>query len=221
MRTFLIIAMIATASICDLSCGAGKDENCLLCTAAGACTACIYSGLAADGICKVPATKIENCGSYDTAATACTGCKGGYTLSAEKTCVANTVANCYTQVSTKCTTCNGYALKTDGTCDAAVACTAGCLSCTKVGDVETCTACATGSEYYMKMSSLTAFTCVKAEGAFEGCALSVSDKCTMCSQGHYVTSLKAVAPITCAHSTTQSSSIVKAVILSFIAFLFM
>ena len=173
LRKFVIIAIVFAvfnAEACP------NDKMCEQCEGSK-CSSCHDSYPDANGVCKEPDTKVENCEHYSSA-TACADCGKGYYLKDNK-CMKIDIDKCLavnTTDTTKCIACDNGKKPNAGKCDGDTACSAeNCSICTS----DFCVECKDG---YVLSTSLK---CEKSD--LEGCLLLGTDTatCTVCEHGYY------------------------------------
>ena len=200
---------IATEAAEDMTCAAGKDEYCGMCTD-GACTNCYMSFMTSgDKMCTAITTALENCVMYSSQ-TVCTMCAEKYQLAAAgASCTAVTEEMClvYNVTTSKCTACSNGKPGTDGKCPGTTKCDAGCTACGET----MCHTCETaGQTWDFGTNACVANTM--------NCVLT-SGKCSVCNYGFYANNL-AAADLTCLASTKYSStSVIQTISMLVISFM--
>ena len=209
IMVFSTIATTGTETVADVTCKAGKDEYCGMCSV-DKCSACYNSFLTAgEKACTEVTTALSNCVGY-TSATECKTCNVGFMVSSGA-CVEITEANCTQMLdATKCKYCDNGAPNTAGKCDAVKACPAGCKTC-GAADTEclVCTDAAQAWDFGTKTCVASTKNCLLNNGA-----------CTACAHGYYVNSAVDATAMTCLLSTKYSStSVIQTISMLVISFM--
>ena len=148
-------------------------------------------------------TKIEGCETYKSK-NKCSFCTIGYYLDkATGHCIANTIKNCYIQVTaTECSSCKGVTPTDDFTACSTVPCKSGCDACLNPsvhGDF--CAKCTADNEIPDWRYGL----CIESTPALTGCIV-MNGKCHACRYGYYISRVWSTDTITCKLSTQYIST---------------